>query len=125
MILLLAAGGIGFGLGRATGPDRDKATASNGFTISGSMTASGCGSGGYSDIRAGAQVEVTNQGNEVLGVTSLEKSGSAYCTFKFRVSGIPSGQKLYGVHVGNSNRGVIWKTEQEARTEGFLLTLGG
>ncbi|TWP50256.1 hypothetical protein FKR81_21370 [Lentzea tibetensis] len=119
-VLLLAAGGIGFGLGRATGPD---AARSNGFTVTGSMTVSDCRSRGYNDIHAGAQVEVTNQANDVLGVGVLE-SDKGYCKFKFSVSGVPSGEKLYGVTTGNSNRGVIWKTEQQARTEGFHLTLG-
>jgi hypothetical protein len=119
-VLSLAVGGIGFGLGRASvewgTPDE--------FTVSGSMTVDGrCGSGGYSDIRDGAQVEIVNQDDEVLGVSTLNTSGGS-CHFTFTVRNIPAGERLYGASTGNSNRGVIWKTQQEAMTEGFHLTLG-
>ncbi|WP_330273293.1 hypothetical protein OG205_41790 [Lentzea sp. NBC_00516] len=134
--MALTAGGIGFGLGRATGPDllRSAGTSSatpstsaspNVFTVSGSMTVNGsCGSGGYSDIRLGGQVEIVNQDTEVLGVGTLQTGAGARCSFKFTVSGIPEGERLYGAKIGNANRGVIWKGQQEARTEGFHLTLG-
>ena len=137
MLVALAAGGIGFGLGRATGPDllRSADTTSvspapstssspDVFTVSGTMTVNGlCGSGGYSDIRRGSQVEIVNQDNEVLGVGTLE-TGVGSCSFKFSVSGIPEGERLYGAKIGNSNRGVIWHSEQDAKYQGFHLTLG-
>jgi hypothetical protein len=82
---------------------------------------------GYSDIDSGAQVEVLNQHNEVLGVGSLTENdsstGYAY-SFLFTVSGVPRGEGLYGVHVGNANRGVIWKPEDQAATTGFQLVIG-
>jgi hypothetical protein len=120
VVLLLAAGGIGFGLGRASAgwgtPDT--------FSVEGSMTVDGsCGSGGYSDIRDGAQVEIVNQDNKVLGVSALKK-GADRCFFAFTVRDIPTGERLYGASTGNANRGVIWKTQQEAVAEGFHLTLG-
>ncbi|GGU36909.1 hypothetical protein [Lentzea flava] len=119
-MVLFAVGGIGFGLGRASvdwgTPDA--------FTVSGSMTVDGsCGSGGYSDIRDGAQVEIVNQDNKVLGVSTLQTSNER-CHFTFTVRGIPTGERLYGASTGNANRGVIWKTEQEAKSDGFHLTLG-
>ncbi len=118
-MLLLAVGGIGFGLGRAStdwgAPDT--------FTVEGSMTVTGrCGSGGYSDMRDGTQVEILNQDNKVLGVSTLENVSS--CVFTFTVRDLPTGERLYGASTGNSNRGVIWKTQQEAMAEGFHLTLG-
>jgi hypothetical protein len=136
-LVALAAGGIGFGLGRATGPDllrsADTASASaspstssspNVFTVSGTMTVNGlCGSGGYSDIKLGGQVEIVNQDNEVLGVGTLG-TGVGSCSFKFTVSGIPEGERLYGAKIGNANRGVIWHSEQDAKHQGFHLTLG-
>ncbi|KJK45496.1 hypothetical protein UK23_26030 [Lentzea aerocolonigenes] len=119
-MLLLAAGGIGFGFGRAS---VDWGTP-DGFTVSGSMTVDGsCGSGGYSDIRDGTQVEILNQDNKVLGVSTLNKSTGS-CHFTFTVRDVPAGERLYGASTGNSNRGVIWKTQQEAMAEGFHLTLG-
>lgn len=86
---------------------------------------SGCSKGGYSDIRSGAQVEVINQKNEVLAVGNLDNTGPD-CQFWSLIKGVPAGEKLYGVKVGNANRGVIWKTEDEARGGGgWTLTLGG
>ncbi|MGW6934900.1 hypothetical protein ACWGE0_32890 [Lentzea sp. NPDC054927] len=88
------------------------------------MTVAGsCGSGGYSDIRDGAQVEIVNQDNKMLGVSALRK-GEDRCVFTFTVRDIPTGERLYGASTGNVNRGVIWKTQQEAMAEGFHLTLG-
>lgn len=92
------------------------------FTVSGTMSASGCGSGGYTDMRVGAQVEVMNDKKDLLGVGSLTKA-TGYCRFEFSVPKVRKGQKLYGVHIGNSNRGVIWHSETEA-LQGFYLTLG-
>jgi hypothetical protein len=134
----LSAGGIGFGLGRATGPDLLRAadktstsaapstsTSPNVFTVSGTMTVNGlCGSGGYSDIKYGSQVEIVNQDNEVLGVGKLETNTGSLCSFKFTVSGIPEGARLYGAKIGNANRGVIWHSEEDAKYQGFHLTLG-
>ncbi|HUQ55341.1 hypothetical protein [Lentzea sp.] len=138
--MALTAGGIGFGLGRATGPDllRSAGTTSTSatpptstssspdvFTVSGTMTVNGlCGSGGYSDVRLGGQVEIVNQDNEVLGAGTLQTATGGLCSFKFTVSGIPEGERLYGAKIGNANRGVIWRSESDARYQGFHLTLG-
>lgn len=83
-----------------------------------------CGSGGYSDISLGGQVEIVNQDNKVLGVGTLQTDLGGLCSFKFMVSGIPEGERLYGAKIGNANRGVIWHSEQEAKYQGFHLTLG-
>ncbi|MFD4642280.1 hypothetical protein ACFWN2_33575 [Lentzea sp. NPDC058436] len=134
-LVALTAGGIGFGLGRATGPDLLRSAGATSaapstssspdvFTVDGSMTVNGsCGSGGYSDIRLGGQVEIVNQDNEVLAVGTL-LTGLGSCKFNFAVTGVPKGERLYGAKIGNANRGVIWKTQQEADTDGFHLTLG-
>ncbi|MFD4675445.1 hypothetical protein ACFWNN_37345 [Lentzea sp. NPDC058450] len=134
-LVALTAGGLGFGLGRATGPDLLRTADTNppassttsgpaSFTIVGSMTVNGnCGSGGYSDIRLGGQVEIVNQDNEVLAVGVL-MTGVGSCKFTFSVSGVPEGERLYGTKIGNANRGVIWKSQQEAESQGFHLTLG-
>lgn len=134
-LVALTAGGLGFGLGRATGPDllRSAGAPSNApsvssspavFDVDGSMTVNGrCGSGGYSDITPGGQVEIVNQDNDVLAVGTL-MTGAGSCKFNFVVSGVPRGERLYGAKIGNANRGVIWKTQQAAETEGFHLTLG-
>jgi hypothetical protein len=135
-VVALASGGIGFGLGRASGPDllrsNDSTPAAPStsrprdvFTITGTMTVLGrCGSGGYTDIELGSQVEIVNQDNKVLAVTNLQAGSGGACSFKFTVIGVPAGERLYGAKIGNANRGVIWHSEQEAKLEGFHLTLG-
>lgn len=96
------------------------------FPIHGLLIVDGtCGTGGFSDIHTGAQVELTNKKGDVLAIANLERVGGGYCKFSFDLPDVPAGEGLYGVHVGNNNRGVLWKTEDEARNHGFELSLGG
>jgi hypothetical protein len=94
-----------------------------------------CTKPGYSDLLPGAQVQVTGQNGEVLAVSTLEFSDAvtkrqagadmkALCTSTFSVPNVPAGRGLYGVHIGNGNRGVIWKNEDEAKN-GVDLSIGG
>lgn len=83
-----------------------------------------CESGGYSDIRAGAQVQIVNQKNDVLAVGTLERPAPDACRFLAIVKDIPLGEAMYGAKLGNANRGVIWKTEAEARKDSWYLSLG-
>ncbi len=83
---------------------------------------------GYSDITVGSQVEVLNQHNEVLAVGQLESgynpqknTNGVSPDYVFMIPVVPRGQGLYGVHIGNANRGVIWKPESDAATTGFQL----
>lgn len=101
------------------------------FVVHGTMSVScsSYGCGGYSDLHSGAQVEIVNERNEILGVGTLTTSTSAsnaYSSkaFEFDVQDIPRGARMYGVHVGNNNRGIIWETEEEASTVGFALSIG-
>jgi hypothetical protein len=84
-----------------------------------------CESGGYGDIRSGAQVEIVNQKHEVIALGTLRKSSTGTCEFEASIKDIPVGEKMYGAKVGNANRGVIWQSENDARTMGWALTLGG
>jgi hypothetical protein len=106
------------------------------FALKGTLYVAKCTSSGYGDLLPGAQVEVTDQGGEVLGVGTVElsdavanrKSGETLdlqtiYTSKFSVANVPTGRKMYGVHVGNHNRGVIWKPGSEAK-RGFELSIG-
>ncbi|MFS8103020.1 hypothetical protein LFM09_38415 [Lentzea alba] len=72
------------------------------------------GSGGFCDIRDGAQVEIVDQDNKVLGVSSLNTANGS-CVITFTVRDIPAGESLCGV---------LSKTQEEAVAEGFHLTLG-
>jgi len=94
------------------------------FTVAGSLQVIGCSSRGYSDLEPGAQVTVQAQDGSVLGIGTLLQSGDSYgCARTFTVPNVPAGLSLYGVAVGNKNRGVIWRNEQDARN-GFALTIG-
>lgn len=84
---------------------------------------------GYGDIRDSAQVILYNEKNEVLAITQLvlgtvttESTGERSYSFTFTHA--PHGHKQYGVHVGNDNRGVIWKSESEAFDSGFAISIG-
>ena len=132
--ILAAAAGLTVGLG----DDGDLASLSAGagqpaaktFTLRGTLEVN-CGGSclGYRDIGDGGQVEIINDRHEVLAVTALRKitSDAGYTagqSYEFVVANVPRGEKLYGVQIGNQNRGVIWKSEQEAASIGFRLTLG-
>ncbi|RSM76598.1 hypothetical protein DL991_25775 [Amycolatopsis sp. WAC 01375] len=112
--------------------DKEPAT----FTLKGTLYVAQCTSSGYGDLLPGAQVEVKDQSGEVLGVGTVQisdavanrRSGevldpNAVCTRMFSVANVPTGRKMYGVHIGNNNRGVIWKPEAEAK-QGFELSIG-
>ncbi len=73
---------------------------------------------GFSDIRVGAQVTVTDAAGKVLAVSSLDvgqakgiaagadgMKRATTCELAFRVAGVASGQGPYGVEV--SHRGVL------------------
>jgi hypothetical protein len=99
------------------------------FSVSLTMTVTlgrygSCESGGYGDIQAGSQVEIVNQKHEVLALGTLTKSSTGTCEFEASIKDIPVGEKMYGAKLGNANRGVIWKNENDARTGGWALTLG-
>jgi len=87
---------------------------------------------GYDDIRAGAQVTVTDESGTVLGLGSLTESGLwaeepdtllilSDCRFDFEVA-VPEGAKFFGVEV--AHRGVVRYTAEQAKDE-LHLTLGG
>lgn len=108
----------------------EPAAADDSFTVRGTLSLTCTRSCvGYSDIQDGSQVEVVNDRHEVLTVTTLNSitSSAGYSvsrSYEFVAQDVPRGEKLYGVKIGNANRGVIWKSEAEAATDGFALTLG-
>jgi len=85
---------------------------------------SGCyGTGGYSDLRPGAQVVVADADGKTLAIGELGVgSGAAVaCVLPFTVTGVPAGKKFYGVSV--SHRGTVQFTEAELKA-GASLTIG-
>lgn len=74
------------------------------------------GTGGYSDIREGAQVIVTDAAGKTVGVGALSKGvpdGSTVCRFTLDVS-VPAGLGFYGVELGR--RGSVKYAEQDLDT---------
>lgn len=84
------------------------------------------GTGGYSDITAGATVTLTDEAGTILASTSLgEGSGTAsLCTFDFTLEGVPDTAKFYSVQV--SRRGQVTNSHADMVADGwtFALTLG-
>lgn len=95
------------------------------FDIKGSLSFNcyPCGLSGHDDIDDGAQVTVTNEKNEVIGVTTLklvklDDPDLALLdlynrTFTFTFTGVEKGDERYGFHAGDNTRGTTWKTEAE------------
>lgn len=92
---------------------------------------------GYGDLSVGAQVEVLNEKQEILttgtllqgadptATTGRNYSASVATIYTFSIPDVPRGEKQYGVHIGNANRGVIWEDEEKASNDGFFLSIGG
>jgi hypothetical protein len=134
----ILAGGIGIAIGindevpgfsTLTGQAPDPADDLT-FTLRGTLSVTCSGSClGYGDIQDGGQVEIVNEQHRVLAVTTLGSiaNDAGYGrarSYQFAAADVPRGEKLYGVKIGNADRGVIWKSESEAAAEGFALTLG-
>ncbi|MFJ8911655.1 hypothetical protein [Amycolatopsis sp. NPDC102389] len=88
---------------------------------------------GYSDIHDGSQVTLVNEGGQVIAITELRRTagentnlvdGIWVRTFTFTFAEVPNADR-YGVHVGNNNRGTLWKNADEIERDGFHLTIGG
>ncbi|MEA5358866.1 hypothetical protein VA596_04915 [Amycolatopsis sp., V23-08] len=88
---------------------------------------------GYSDLGNGSQVTLVDETGQVVATTELRRSpgeetkivdGAWVRTFTFTFTDVPSADR-YGVHVGNNNRGTLWKSADETERDGFSLTIGG
>ena len=86
------------------------------------------GLGGYSDIRQGAQVKVTDAAGKVVGLGDLgagQQVGSLLegCAFTFGVVGVPADGDIYGVEV--TNRGIVQFKKADASGARHALVFGG
>jgi putative hemolysin len=85
------------------------------------------GMGGYDDMRAGAQVTVTDEHGTVIGDSTLptgQMQGSGVtrqCVFTFTVDDLPKGRSFYGLTI--SHRGTTQVREWELGS--VNLSLGG
>ncbi|MFH9817638.1 hypothetical protein [Streptomyces sp. NPDC017230] len=105
------------------------------FSTDGALTVAGIGAGlepeelcsgtgGYSDIDFGTQVNVTDAAGTLVAVGSLgfgEKTELG-CEFPFTVDDVTPGSKFYTVEV--SHRGGLTQTEDQLRAGGLAFTLG-
>lgn len=83
------------------------------------------GTGGFSDIAAGAQVTVTDQAGATIALGKLTTGrarGEGGCSFGFYILDVPLGKGFYGVEV--SHRGVIRFAESEVTTSQVKVSLG-
>ncbi|MEV8389804.1 MULTISPECIES: hypothetical protein [unclassified Streptomyces] len=82
------------------------------------------GTGGYSDIDFGAQVNITDAAGTLVATGSLGfgEGTEVGCAFSFSVDDITPGSKFYTVEV--SQRGGLTQTEDELRAGGMEFTLG-
>ncbi|HET6704032.1 hypothetical protein [Amycolatopsis sp.] len=119
------------------------------FTLSGTIAVNGTlallcdykctkatadGYDGYRDLHDGSQVTLVDETGQIVATAELRRTpgedtnivngGVWVRTFTFTFADVPDADR-YGVHVGNSNRGTLWKTAEETEREGFHLTIGG
>ncbi len=82
--------------------------------------------GGYSDIEAGAQIEVQNgEGATIaLGTLAPGVKDGADCDFGFTISDIPEGESIYSFRAGNSIRGGMKYTRQQLKDDDDTIALG-
>jgi hypothetical protein len=84
------------------------------------------GSGGYSDIGEGSQVNVYDASGDLVATGDLDPGNSVTgdgleCTFSFAVADVPSGETL---QVEVSHRGKVTVTADEVESGTVLLSLG-
>jgi hypothetical protein len=134
---------LGVGLGAAVvgagwlatffGSSSDSRTGS--FTTDGTITltevgagrssgGSCSGTGGYSDIGLGTQVNISDASGTLVahGVLGLGETSGVGCEFPFTVDDVTPGSKFYTVEV--AHRGGLTQTEAELREGGLAFTLG-
>ncbi len=81
------------------------------------------GSGGYDDLREGAQVVVTDATGKSIGIGTLGTgvSNTNICTWEFSVT-VPAGGGIYGVEV--SHRGKLQYSEADLAGRPLKLSIG-
>lgn len=84
---------------------------------------------GYTDIASGAEVDVVDGSGKVLAIGNLAAgkvgADTASCVFTFEVPDVPMGLSIYGVKVGNGNRGIVhFSRAQMFGGTGPALSLG-
>lgn len=79
--------------------------------------------GGYSDIKEGAQVVITDEANKTIALGHLEGGtlDGARCVFPFSLPDVPAGHRFYGIEV--SHRGRLQYTAEQLAVS-LQLTVG-
>ncbi len=85
------------------------------LTSAATLQANCVGQGGYSDLRAGAPVTLTNASGHTIGTTHLQKGQPDYddgiCSYPFTFTAVPTDEAQYVVEV--AHRGPILKSRAE------------
>ncbi|MBB1152789.1 hypothetical protein [Amycolatopsis dendrobii] len=74
---------------------------------------------------------LVDETGRVVATTALHRSGGAsdivdgvwVRTFTFEFTDVPSAER-YGVHFGNDHRATMWKDADDAKRNGWQLSLG-
>lgn len=85
------------------------------------------GTGGFSDLREGAQVTVTDAAGSVVAIGALQAGASPLvgtCVFPFTIKDVPGGSGFYGVQVGGEQRGTVRFTEDQMRSGAVEIGVG-
>jgi ribosomal protein L40E len=133
---ILAVGAIVIALGGAPGTThtlhgeldlvQQNQTGFSNYTIPSGDNLDCAGLGGYSDIRAGAQIVVKDEGGKVIGSGSLGRGhlsidftniAGPICAFSFEVSGLP---KAAQYQIGSGSRGSITYSFESQTWSGCL-----
>ncbi len=102
------------------------------MTVRGTLDRPPSAHGGYSDLNVGAQVEVVNRSGEVLAIGVLVESpeepvydslGFRTMSFVFEIPDVPRGHGIYGVRIGNANRGTIYEKEPDSDVDELVFSL--
>ena len=107
---------------------QQQGTGYSNYTIPTGSDISCDGLGGYSDVRAGAQLVVKDEAGKVIGSGTLDQGqlsidflgAGAICAFPFKVTGLP---KVEQYQLGMGNRGSITYSFADLETAKWDVTL--
>jgi hypothetical protein len=127
LVAVIIAGGVTLGLALTTSAPAKLQihgsmslldTSGDGILVTGDKTCTG--SGGYSDIQAGAEVVISDDKGATLAITHLTGGGglSVSCVFSFATE-VPAGKGFYGVTV--PHRGTVKMSEAEVTQAALSL----
>jgi hypothetical protein len=127
-LVVVAAGGLVWSRSRGStdaGPAEVTIRGTIILTNAATLQANCIGQGGYSDLRAGAPVVLSNRSGDTLSRTQLQRGQPDYddgiCSYPFAFTAVPTDQAQYVVEV--AHRGKILKSRAEMTQSGWTYFL--